>query len=114
MSATESFSRCVAVEIEILDPMQAVGRFRRPQFLVPEPPSRGEGAAQKINREKSCGSPKSQLLGAYGCRNTAIFVSKSGIPPCRNTAIFVSKWGKPPSQIGVLGQWGGPHIHTDF
>ena len=51
--------------------------FQIPQFLVPEPPSRGGGAAQKIDREKSCGSPKSQPLGAYRCRNMAIFVSES-------------------------------------
>ena len=77
ISAIESFWRCVVVEIEILGPMQAVGWFQRPQFLVPEPPSRGGGAAQKIDREKSCGSPKSQPLGAYRCRNMAIFVSES-------------------------------------
>ena len=51
--------------------------FQRPQYLVPEPPSRGGGAAQKIDLEKSCRSQKSQPLGAYGCRYFAIFVSES-------------------------------------
>ena len=40
-------------------------------------PFRGRGAAQKIDREKSCGSPKSQPPGAYRCRNLAMFVSES-------------------------------------
>ena len=77
ISAIESFWRCVIVEIEILGPMQAVAWFQRPQFLVLEPTCRGGGAAQKIDREKSCGSPKSQTLGVYRCRNMVIVVSES-------------------------------------
>ena len=51
--------------------------IQRTPFLVPEPPTRGRGAAQQKNLEKCCGPPKYQPLVSYGRRNMTIFASDS-------------------------------------
>ena len=40
--------------------------FQRPQFLVPEPPSRGGGASQKIDHEKAANAQQFRLWELLG------------------------------------------------
>ena len=79
VSAMESFWRRVVVEIESSSQLQVVGWLQRLHFLVPEPTSRGGGAVQEMNHEKSSRSLNSQLLGAHLYRNRIILISGDSI-----------------------------------